>query len=103
MTEEERLAQAETLAKVYQDTDVPVILAGDFNSEPDSPVIALLEQEWDFVQKGADHFTFSSYDPVKEIDFFALRPGGTFRILSQSLIDEPVASDHRPLVIELIW
>ena len=103
MTEAERLAQAETLAAVYSDVDVPVVLAGDFNSEPDSPVIALLEDQWNFVDKGDDHFTFSSYDPVKEIDFFALRPGASFRILSQSVLDEPVASDHRPLFIELVW
>lgn len=103
MTETERLAQARALSAAYEDTNVPIIIAGDFNSEPDSPILAHLAENWDFVQKGEDHFTFSSYEPVKEIDFFALRPSTAFRVIDQYLIDEPVASDHRPLFIELVW
>lgn len=102
-TEAERLAQAEALAAAYEMVDSPVILAGDYNSEPDSPVIAFLAQQWGFVDKGENRFTFSSFDPVKEIDYFALRPFDSFRVLDQFLVDEPVASDHKPLFIELVW
>lgn len=102
-TEEERLAQAQALAAVYEGIQEPVILAGDYNSEPDSPVIAFLKGQFGFVDKGADHFTFSSFEPVKEIDYIAMKPFEDFRVLNQYLIDEPVASDHRPLFIELIW
>ena len=102
-TEEERLAQAQALAATFEGVTEPVILAGDYNSLPDSPVISFLKQQWGFVDKGEDHFTFSSFEPVKEIDYFALRPFQDFQVINQYLIDEPVASDHRPLFIELVW
>jgi endonuclease/exonuclease/phosphatase family metal-dependent hydrolase len=102
-TDEERLAQARALAAAYAETEVPVILAGDFNSTPDSAVIEFLSRRWHFIDKGADRLTFSSMQPEIEIDFVALWPGDAFRVVSQRLLDEPVISDHRPLFVELEW
>lgn len=102
-TEAERLAQAERLATVYADSDLPILLAGDFNSQPGSPVLQLLAQRWRFIDKGSDRFTFPAHAPDREIDFVAYRPQAAFRVLSQRLIDEPVISDHRPVLVELGW
>ncbi|NQV71718.1 endonuclease/exonuclease/phosphatase family protein [bacterium] len=102
-TESERLAQAQALAGFYEGVEEPVILAGDYNSEPDSPVIAFLKQQWGFVDKGENHFTFSSFEPVKEIDYFALRPFDAFTVIDQFIVEEPVASDHSPIFIEVVW
>ena len=102
-TEEERLAQASSLADQLSDESAPVILAGDFNSRLDSPVLSLLAESWTFIEKGRDHFTFPSVQPDREIDFIAYRPQGRFELVSQRLIDEPVASDHRPLFVELVF
>jgi len=101
-TADERLAQAQRLADIYSATQIPVILAGDFNSTPDSDVIALLARSWQFIQKGADHLTFPSTGPIREIDFVAYSLGGRFEVVGQRLLDEPVASDHRPLFVELV-
>ena len=100
-TEEERMAQAIALETRLEGSDIPTILAGDFNSTPDSPVMAQLESSWSVVPKGEDRFTFSSFDPVREIDFVLVRPENRFRVISQRLLDEPVASDHRPVFVEL--
>ena len=102
-TPEERLAQAARLDALYRGTNVPVILAGDFNSTPTSSVIALLKSSWSFVEKGADHLTFPSVNPDREIDFVAFRPGNAFVVGNERVLDEPIASDHRPLFVELIW
>ena len=102
-TDEERLAQATRLDEVYATQTIPSILAGDFNSLPTSNVINLLSGSWQFIEKGDDRFTFSSMEPVREIDFVAFRPAGSFAVLSQYLVDAPVASDHRPLFVELLW
>lgn len=102
-TAAERLAQARALAEHLAPVDVPVILAGDFNSEPDSEVIAFLSETWHFIDKGADRLTFSSFAPEKEIDFVAYGPEDAFTVESQRLLDEPVASDHRPLFVEFRW
>ena len=101
-TEEERMAQARTLEQALGNNDIPTILAGDFNSTPDSEVMEYLSENWSILEKGEDHFTFSSYDPVREIDFVLVRPAGLFDVLSQVVVDEPVASDHRPVVAELV-
>lgn len=102
-TEEERMAQARQLAAALEGESAPVILAGDFNSTPDSPVMRLLGREWEIPDKGEDHLTFRSDNPRREIDFILLRPGERFAVIESRVIDEPVASDHRPvlLVVEL--
>ena len=102
-TDEERLAQAIALEGLLGDDTIPTILAGDFNSTPDSEVMQHLADSWHVVAKGADHFTFPSYEPAREIDFVLLRPRDVFEVAAQRLLDEPVASDHRPVVVDLIY
>ncbi len=100
-TEEERMAQAEQMLAALDQVDVPVILAGDFNSTPDSPVMARLRKDFTNVPKGEDHLTFDSVTPRVEIDYVLLRPAGAFIDPTLDVLDEPLASDHRPLVCEL--
>ena len=101
-TEEERLAQAIRLEEYLAEDELPTILAGDFNSTPGSVVMDHLANSWDIVDKGDDHLTFPSFGPIKEIDFVLLQPAERFAVLSQRVITEPVASDHRPIVVDLI-
>ena len=101
-TEDERMAQAVTLDSLLSGSALPTILAGDFNSTPESPVMTRLAESWTVVEKGEDRFTFASYDPVREIDFVLLRPRDRFTVSSQRLLDEPVASDHRPVLVDLV-
>lgn len=102
-TEEERLAQAVKLEELLAtEEELPTILAGDFNSTPGSAVLNHLEQSWHVVGKGKDRLTYPSYDPEREIDFFMWRSAGAFMMLHQELLDEPIISDHRPLVLELV-
>ncbi len=104
-TEEERLAQATRLEQFLESETSPTILAGDFNSMPGSNVMSFLQKSWAVADKGEDRLTFSSFEPVREIDFVLFRPQGQFAILDQWLVDEPVASDHRPVVVdfEILW
>lgn len=98
---EERYAQAETLIDIFKDVDVPVILAGDFNSQPDSKVIDLLSRYWTIPDKGDDHLTFPSDDPQVEIDYIMYRPSDMFTVIEHDVIEEPLVSDHRPVLLEL--
>lgn len=99
-TEAERLAQAEALLGALSSEDDPIVLAGDFNSEPGSVVMDRFAEEFVNVEKGADHFTFDSVHPSKEIDFVLVRPAGAFENPALDVLDEPLASDHRPLILE---
>ena len=101
-TLEQRYAQAQRLVELFEDADVPVILAGDFNSEPRSRVIDLLRRHWTVPEKGADHLTFPSDDPRVEIDYIMYRPAEAFTVTEHRVVDEPLVSDHRPVLIELV-
>lgn len=100
-TEAERLAQARSLEEQLP-RNGPSILAGDFNSTPGDSVMRFLAGRWTILDKGDDRLTFSSFDPVREIDFFLLRPDSSFTVLRHWLLDEPVISDHRPLVADIV-
>jgi len=101
-TAEERYAQAARLVEILQDEPMPIILAGDFNSTPDSEVIDLLKKAgWYVPDKGTDNLTFGSDDPVREIDYIMVRPKERFEIDLLDVIDEPLVSDHRPVLLKL--
>jgi len=98
-TAEERMAQAGRLLEVLEPEEGPVILAGDFNSTPDSEVMGFIGETFAIPDKGDDHFTFRSDRPDREIDFIVARPAERFTVVESRVIDEPVASDHRPLLL----
>ncbi len=62
-----------------------------------------LGRAWHVVDKGTDRLTFPSDGPDREIDFVLLRPGSRFEVLSSRLLDEPIASDHRPVLVDLLY
>ena len=100
-TEQERLAQAQALLGELEGEAAPVILAGDFNSEPGSPVLDLFGQAWNHPDKGEDRFTFPSDGARREIDYILVRSRGELSVAGIDVLDEPLVSDHRPVVLEL--
>ncbi len=75
------------------DSDVPVILAGDFNARPTSePMGVLLESNW-----------IDAVAPQSRIDYVLLRKKDPWEIVGVEIIDEPVASDHNPVLVTLQW
>ena len=63
--------------------------------------MALLETEWAIAHKEGSPFTFPADGPAREIDFIMVRPKGGFRVLEHRVLDEDVASDHRPIFLVL--
>ncbi len=104
-TPEERLAQADSLSAILDRREHPVVLAGDFNSRRGDRILRSLQaQDWFVVDKDGPAETFPADDPAREIDFVMLRPAESFEVVEHRVIDEPVASDHVPLLIVLrIW
>lgn len=84
---------------------IPAVIAGDVNDRPGSPCWALLGERrrdvWDAVGYG-EGFTYSAADPRRRIDAaFAdprLRPVAA-EVPNRS--DVRIASDHRPVYVEL--
>ncbi len=101
--EQSRTAQATELIEYINQFDLPVVVTGDFNCEPDSTTMKLFYQSgFEFVIKGEDNLSFQGANKV-EIDHVIFRNTEKrhFRVVSIDLLDEPLVSDHRPLVAEL--
>lgn len=102
-TEAERLAQVVALEAWLADQEpMPTLLAGDFNSYRGDSVLSHLDRTWQIVDKGEDFQTFPSWAPDREIDYFMYWPEHAFEVAGQELLDEPLMSDHRPLVIDVV-
>ena len=100
-SEEERMAQADAVTRSFHKRASPVVLAGDFNGRPGSPVLERLEESWAIAEKDGPSFTYPSDTPDREIDFIMVRASDSIDVVRHTVIPEPMASDHRPLVAEL--
>lgn len=101
LSREFRKQQAAKLNELFGGEERPVILAGDLNATPDSPPLKTLSKKWTVAGSGRPLLTFPSAKPVKQIDYILFRPETRFREVSIEVIDEAVASDHRPLLAVL--
>lgn len=101
---ENRLMQARRLVELYADSTGPVILAGDLNATPQSEPMALLLAQWACACQARAESTFPAAEPTRKIDYILYRPQDRWRIIETRVIDETVASDHRPVwaVLELL-
>lgn len=82
--------------------DTVTVLAGDFNETSGAPTWERLAQ--DFVDAGAGDkaYTFSAQKPRRRIDGVFVR--GPAKVASYQVIATPdveIASDHRPVVVDL--
>jgi len=80
------------------------ILAGDLNDTPESETLRRF-QGWDFKPRvaplGGALATYPSEVPKTQIDFVMLRHDEVWELESCKVIEESVASDHRPLIAVL--
>jgi len=99
-----RLRQARKLNELFVDnTGGPVILAGDLNASPSSRTIKALLEHWRPVGGESPKPTYPSKDPKQKLDYILVRPGDRWRVVEVRVIDEKIASDHRPLLAVLEW
>jgi endonuclease/exonuclease/phosphatase family metal-dependent hydrolase len=97
-----RFQQASTLRKYLDELDVPYVLLGDFNDERQSRTLEILSRNCvEAVKPHEDRFTWSSTDPSNEIDFIFASPQTSWEVKAVKVIDEPIASDHRPVIADL--
>lgn len=95
---DERMAQARAVSGMFRDHGHPVILAGDFNGRPDDAVVRALTRDWTVVPKSGDPGTYPADGPDREIDFVMFRHHDPVQHLEHVVVEEALASDHRPLL-----
>ena len=95
LTAESRLASAEIIGRERAKFAKPVLLAGDFNAEPEAAELRAFEQSW----KRASPLrpTFPADKPDRVIDYIFVSAGTEFQAADAAVVEEPVASDHRPV------
>ncbi len=83
-------------------SEKPVILAGDINDTPGTKTLELLSENW--VQLSGNDYTWRSDKPDRCIDYiFGLQlESYRYKVLQQVVVDEPVASDHLPVFVDII-
>ena len=99
-----RLCQAGKLSPILAlDNRLPTILAGDLNAVPGSPPINVLLAHWAFAAADDPQPTFPSQEPRVKLDYVFYRPSASWKVIDVQVVDEQVASDHRPLLVVLQW
>lgn len=99
---ETRQAQAEFLMKSLGVFPGIVILAGDFNSvRGDASLKAIESAGWSIPVKQGNPNTIPTGTPKREIDFAVFHPAESLKVVKYVVLDEAVASDHRPILIEV--
>lgn len=99
-----RLHQAQQLTRVLaQRQPLAAILAGDLNAAPGSPVLKAVCEKWQDATAGKPEPTWPSDKPRNKIDYILYRPAERWRVVSSEVVVEPMASDHRPVLVVLEW
>lgn len=82
--------------------DKPVIIAGDFNAEPEEKSMQEMAKHFQIFEKNTP-YTFPANEPNIEIDYIALYSdkGATAEVNEHTVIEAKVESDHRPLVADI--
>lgn len=102
LTEEDRMKSLDILKAFAISYKKPLFLAGDMNAEPESDFIKELQKDFRILSDPKQH-TFPAPAPKETIDYvvaFKQNDKG-FALVSSEVVNEPVASDHRPIVVEL--
>ena len=97
-----RLLQIDKITEILQQEKLPVVIAGDFNAIPSTPVIDKLDQYFTRSCRVDCGHTIPVINPNKTIDFIAYKPAGGFTVTEHKVIDEQYASDHLAVRVVLV-
>lgn len=98
----ERMEHIEKIIEVIGDREEPVIVAGDWNATPSSPEIARIQE---FLRDAHSEvgqglgLTFPSNNPLYRIDYIFTSKHSSLQKVETI---ESLASDHRPVIAEML-
>ena len=99
LTDSDRLASVNIINDYAAKYKKPVYLLGDLNAEPNSNVIVALKANWKLLS--GEEPTFPAPVPTKCIDYILVMNGTRLKVISKDVLNEPMASDHSPVVVEV--
>lgn len=96
-----RRKQMQAILDAAGNADELMILAGDLNDGPESEPLKMLAKEWHDGGGESPKPTYPAHKPNARLDYVFYRPGKRFRLVEARVVDEPAASDHRPVLCVL--
>lgn len=107
LTEEDRMLSLDIIRNEAVKLNKLFFLTGDFNAEPESDFMKELQKDFSLLNH-TKNFTFPADEPKECIDYVAYYDGGNkkreerlFTALSNRVVEERAASDHRPVVVDI--
>jgi len=103
-SQESRRAAVTVIERAFFDEPVKLaLLAGDLNAVPGSPPLEDLHRAgWQLPETGQPMATHGAPAPTQQIDYVLIRPKDDWRVLDVRVLDEPVASDHYPVLLTAV-
>jgi endonuclease/exonuclease/phosphatase family metal-dependent hydrolase len=99
LTEKDRLSSIKIIEEELAASKKPVLLLGDLNDKPGSETMQRLQQSFQLLS--ANEFSFPADNPDRCIDYILAHNSTKAKVVTTAVLNEPVASDHRPLLVEL--
>ncbi len=103
-SQEARLATVEVIEKGFfaEDHNISAILTGDLNAIPESePLKKMGKKGWTQGILAKEMNTIPSKNPTKQIDYVLIRSEKNWKVHDVEVLDEPIASDHLPILMTL--
>ena len=97
---QERLLSAKAINRLIVDKSKLMILAGDLNTSRASKPLIELEKHWQHVSAN-ELPTVPVSKPTRQIDFILFRPASACKVISNEVLSEQIASDHRAILTVL--
>ena len=105
LEEENRLASLPIILEEVARWEKPFFICGDWNDIPTSTLITKMKREGfrmlSYVSNTSTYYTYPAGTPKKLIDYIASYGKVYNSIVSRKVLNEPEASDHRPVLVEV--
>ena len=102
LREEDRMSSLRIIKDIARKQQKPFILAGDMNAEPESDFVKEMKEDF-IILNSLKQATWPAPEPKQTIDYIAMwkaTSAGCANVKTE-VVNEPVASDHRPLISHL--
>lgn len=96
---EDQLTSANIVREIFASLNKPVIIAGDFNATPASDTIKRFA-EFCTILSNTSKSTYPANEPDRCIDYI-MTNDSSIQSIKAAVVNEPVASDHRPLYVDV--
>lgn len=95
-----RKESIEIIRETLKEYDKPAIITGDFNMRPGSEECKLMEGDW-MILSDSTKVTFPANNPRVTLDYIWGLKGFEYEVLEYVVENEPIASDHLPIYVDV--